>query len=83
MIGEAIGRPVRYETMRLEALEAGMTAHGASEGMARAMVAMMRAKGAGMDSFAPTAPESLVRALVTPTTFRQWCEDVLKPTMQG
>lgn len=40
------------------------------------MVEMMAAKNAGLDDGAARTPGS-----ATPTTFRQWCEDVLKPAV--
>lgn len=40
------------------------------------MVDMMLAKEAGVDNAEPRTPE-----VTTPTTFRQWCEEVLKPAV--
>ena len=45
-----------------------------SEAMAQGMVDMMLAKNDGLDNAEPRTPES-----TTPTSFRQWCEEVLKP----
>ena len=47
-----------------------------SEAMARGMADMMAAKNRGLDNAEPRT----VRA-TTPTTFRQWCEDVLRPVV--
>jgi hypothetical protein len=41
-------------------------------------VDMMVAKEAGLDNFEPRTPQS-----TTPTRFRQWCEEVLKPALSG
>jgi hypothetical protein len=55
-----------------------MLANGMSEAMAQAMTDMMEAKGLGLDNAEPRTPES-----TTPTTFRQWCEEVLKPAVRA
>ena len=44
--------------------------------MAQGMVEMMVAKDQGLDNAEPRTPES-----TTPTSFRQWCEEVLKPAV--
>lgn len=60
------------------ALKDRMTAFGSTEAMAQAMVDMFEAKNEGMDNAVPRTPEA-----TTPTTFRQWCEEVLKPAVTG
>jgi hypothetical protein len=47
-----------------------------SEAMARAMVDMALAKNQGLDNAEPRTPQA-----TTPTSFRQWCEEVLKPAV--
>jgi hypothetical protein len=47
-----------------------------SEAMAQGMADMATAKNNGLDNAEPRTPES-----TTPTTFRQWCEEVLKPAV--
>ncbi len=46
--------------------------------MAQAMLDMAMAKDAGLDNAVTRTPENS-----TPTTFEQWCADVLKPAVQG
>ena len=46
--------------------------------MAQAMLDMMVAKDNGIDNAEPRTPES-----TTPTSFRQWCEDVLEPAVRA
>ena len=46
--------------------------------MAQATVDMMVAKDQGLDNAEPRTPES-----TTPTTFRQWCEEILKLAVPG
>jgi hypothetical protein len=49
---------------------------GASEAFAQSLVEMHAAKDKGLDSSEPRTPEN-----TTPTSFRQWCEEVLKPAV--
>jgi hypothetical protein len=44
--------------------------------MAQGMTDMAWAKNDGLDSGVPRTPEN-----ATPTSFRQWCEQVLKPAV--
>ncbi|MEV6135261.1 hypothetical protein AB0L63_04190 [Nocardia sp. NPDC051990] len=45
-----------------------------SEAMAQGMYDMLEAKENGLDNAEPRTPQA-----TTPTTFRQWCEEVLAP----
>ena len=76
IMSEVLGRPIRYQQIPGEALKATMVEHGMSEAMAQAMLDMMTAKNEGIDKAEPRTPES-----TTPTSFRQWCEEVLKPAV--
>src|ERR1700761_4586 len=76
IISEALGRPVRFQQIPLESFKASLIESGASESMATGMVEMMVAKNEGLDNMEPRTAES-----TTPTTFRQWCEEVLKPAV--
>ncbi|WP_394152096.1 NAD(P)H-binding protein [Loktanella salsilacus] len=71
-----LGRPIRFQEMSMEDFGGMMQAAGASEGMAAAMVEMFTAKNEGMDNM--VEPPS--RA-ITPTTFRQWCDEELRPVL--
>ncbi len=73
IMSEVLGRPVRYQQIPVAALKERLLGRGASEAMAQGMVDMMEAKDQGLDNAEPRTPESS-----TPTTFRQWCEEVLK-----
>jgi hypothetical protein len=46
--------------------------------MAQGMLDMMVAADAGLNNAEPRTPQSS-----SPTTFRQWCEEVLRPAMRG
>ena len=76
IMSEVLGKPVRYQQIPAQALKARLTGAGMSDAMARAMIDMMVAKDEGLDNAEPRTPES-----TTPTTFRQWCEEVLKPAV--
>ncbi|MEU6175562.1 NAD(P)H-binding protein [Streptantibioticus parmotrematis] len=78
IISEVLATPVTYRQMPGEALKDSLTGHGMSEPMAQAMVDMMLAKDAGLDSAVTRTPRSS-----TPTTFRQWCQEVLKPAFDA
>jgi uncharacterized protein YbjT (DUF2867 family) len=76
IMSEVLGRPVRYEREPLEALAARMTGFGLSEAFVQGMVDMMRAKDEGLDNGIRRTPETS-----TPTSFRQWCDKVLRPAL--
>ena len=76
IMSEVLGKPVRYQQVPAQALQVRLTGAGVSDAMARGMVDMMVAKDEGLDNAEPRTPES-----TTPTTFRQWCEEVLKPAV--
>lgn len=78
IISEVLGTPVRYQQISGENLKSSMTEFGMSDAMAQSLVDMMDAKNAGLDDAEPRTS----RSAITPTTFRQWCEDVLKPAVQ-
>lgn len=75
---EVLGRPVRYEQVPTEAFRSQLLAAGFSPGMAQGMVDMAVAKQHGLDNAEPRTPES-----TTPTSFRQWCAEVLRPAVLG
>ena len=76
IMSEVLGQPVRYQQIPAEALKNRLTGAGMSDAMAQATVDMMVAKDQGLDNAEPRTPQS-----TTPTSFRQWCEEVLKPTV--
>jgi hypothetical protein len=63
-------------TLSFEGYKARLTERGMSEAMAQGMVDMMAAKDEGLDSSERRTAESS-----SPTSFRQWCEEVLKPAV--
>jgi uncharacterized protein YbjT (DUF2867 family) len=75
---DVLGKPVRYRQITIDAFRATLAGRGMSEAMVEGMVDMMVAKDEGLDNMVPRTPEA-----TTPTTFRQWCEEVLKPAVQS
>ncbi|TYC58280.1 NmrA family transcriptional regulator [Rhodobacterales bacterium] len=78
IISDVIGKPVKYHLTTMDDVKSMMINNGSSEGMAVAMVNMMIAKNEGMDHLAMRTPAI---SSLTPTSFRQWCEEVLQPTL--
>jgi uncharacterized protein YbjT (DUF2867 family) len=74
IMSEVLGKPVRFQQVPFEVFKATLAGHGMSEAMAQGMIDMMVAKNEGMDNAEPRTAQS-----TTPTSFRQWCEEVLKP----
>jgi uncharacterized protein YbjT (DUF2867 family) len=77
---DVLGIPVRYQQIPLQAFKDQFTGSGASEAMAQGMLDMMIAKDNGLDNGVVRTAQD---AIDTPTTFRQWCQDTLKPAMQA
>jgi uncharacterized protein YbjT (DUF2867 family) len=75
---EVLGKPVKCQRTDYEAYQQQFLGRGMSEGMAAGMTDMMRAKSAGLDNGEPRTAQNS-----TPTSFRQWCEEVLKPAVAG
>ncbi len=78
VVSEVLGTPVRYRQIPGQALRDQLTGSGASEAMAQGMLDMMIAKDNGLDTGIARTPRN---AADTPTTFRQWCEEVLRPAI--
>jgi uncharacterized protein YbjT (DUF2867 family) len=76
IIGEVLGRPVRYERLPDAAWTQRMTGNGMSPAMAAGWVEMGVAKNAGLDGGVVRTAE-----WSTPTTFRRWCAEVLAPAV--
>jgi uncharacterized protein YbjT (DUF2867 family) len=78
IMAEVLGKPIRYQRVSFEAYKAGFVERGMSDAMAQGMTDMARAKNEGLNNAEPRTPEN-----TTPTSFRQWCEDTLKPAVLG
>ena len=76
IMSQVLGKPVRFQQIPLEAFKARLTASGMSEAMAQGTLDMMVAKNEGLDNAEARTPQA-----TTPTSFRKWCEEVLKPAV--
>ncbi|MFH8981656.1 NmrA family NAD(P)-binding protein [Streptomyces varsoviensis] len=76
IISDVLGTEVGYQQLPGAALKDRLTGFGMSDAMAQGMVDMFDAKNQGLDLAEPRTAES-----TTPTAFRQWCEEVLKPAV--
>jgi uncharacterized protein YbjT (DUF2867 family) len=74
IMSEVLGKPVRFQEIPGEAFKARLLQRGMSEAMAQANLEMWVAYNRGLDVAEPRTPQS-----ATPTSFRQWCSEVLKP----
>lgn len=76
IISDVLGKPVTYQQMGFDAYKARFLQLGMSEAMAQGMVEMAQAKDQGLDLAVSRTPEN-----ATLTSFRQWCEETLKPAV--
>jgi len=74
IMSEVLGKPVRFQEMPGEAFKARLLQRGMSEAMAQANLDLWVAYNQGLDTAEPRTTQS-----TTPTSFRQWCEEVLQP----
>jgi uncharacterized protein YbjT (DUF2867 family) len=78
ILTDVLGTPIRYEMGSREQDKKSFLSYGYSEAMAQAMIDMDIAKEHGLDNGLERTPEN-----TTPTSFRQWAEEVLKPALAG
>jgi len=76
IMSEVLGKPVRFQQIPFQAYKARFVEFGMSEAMAQGMTDMAAAKNEGLDNAVKRTAENS-----TPTSFRQWCEEVLKPAV--
>ena len=77
-MSDVLGKPIRYQQVPFDAFEAQLRGQGMSDAFVQGFVAMMCAKAEGVDTAQPRTAEG-----TTPTTFRQWCEEELKPALSA
>ena len=75
-ISVVLGKEVRFKQTTFEAYKETFVEFGMSEAMAQGMTDMAWAKNEGLDNAIQRTSENS-----TPTSFRQWCKDVLKPAV--
>ncbi len=74
ILSDVLGRDIRFQQVSGDAYKAQLIQHGANAIFADGLSMMFVAKANGLDDAEPRTPEN-----TTPTTFRQWCEEVFKP----
>ena len=72
-----LGRPVRFEQTSDEAFTRSMVERGSSGEVAQWLLDMFAQGGEDPHGGIPRTPDT-----TTPTTFRQWCKEVLRPAVQ-
>ena len=78
VMSDVLGKTVRFQRTTFDAAKERLVGAGMSDAMAQAVIDMGRAKNEGMDNAVVRTPQN-----TTLTTFREWCEDVLKPAVLG
>jgi uncharacterized protein YbjT (DUF2867 family) len=76
IMSEVLSKDVRFRQITFEAYKDRFVRLGMSDAMAQGMTDMAWAKSEGLDNGVQRTPENS-----TPTSFRQWCEEVLKPAV--
>ncbi|KZE40399.1 hypothetical protein AVW09_15175 [Microbacterium sp. T32] len=77
-LSEVLGTPIRYERGSREETKNTLIGYGFSDAVAQAMIDLDAAKENGLDLVVPRTPEN-----TTPTTFRQFAEEVIAPAFAG
>ncbi|MEU7638984.1 NAD(P)H-binding protein [Streptomyces sp. NPDC039016] len=78
IMSDVLGRPIRYERQTFDAARAAYAGHGLEGPVTQGFLDMMRAKDDGLDDGVRRTPQT-----ASPTTFREWCEQVLKPAVEA
>jgi uncharacterized protein YbjT (DUF2867 family) len=73
---DVLGKQVRFQQTTFEAYKNQFLRFGMSDAMAQGQTDMAWAKNEGIDNAVQRTPENS-----TPTSFRQWAEEVLKPAV--
>jgi hypothetical protein len=76
IMSQVLGKDVRFQQITFEAYKNRFIRLGTSDAMAQGYTDMAWAKNEGLDNGVRRTPQNS-----TPTGFRQWCEEVLKPTV--
>ena len=74
IISQVLGKDVRFQQITFEAYKDRFVRLGMSDAMAQGYTDMAWAKNEGLDNGVQRTPQNS-----TPTSFRQWCDEVLKP----
>lgn len=78
IMSDVLGKPIAFRELAIDDLRASLAQRGVSPAVEAGYADMMSAKAEELDNFVVRTPDN-----TTPTTFRQWCTDVLKPVVDG
>jgi uncharacterized protein YbjT (DUF2867 family) len=78
VISDTLGHTIRYRQVPVADYQAMLLQRGASQAMARDFAAMTEAQNNGIYDAEPRDPNSAAA-----TSFRQWCQDTLRPAVQA
>jgi hypothetical protein len=78
VISGTLGRMIRYRQVPVADYQSTLLQRGASQAMAQDFADMTEAQNNGIYDAEPRDPNS-----VAATSFRQWCQDTLKPAIPG
>lgn len=73
---EVLERPITFQQIPASAYKASLMQLGMTDAFAQGLVNMSAAVDQGIYDAVPRTPQS-----TTPTSFRQWCEEVLRPAV--
>ncbi|TXL84533.1 NAD(P)H-binding protein [Streptomyces sp. IB2014 016-6] len=76
VLSEVLERPVRFQQLSNEAYKTTMLQYGMTDGFTQGLVDMVTAQNDGIYD-----AEQRTLQTAGPTSFRQWCQDVLKPAL--
>jgi len=76
ILSEVLKRPIRFQPISGEDYKATLLQHGMSDAWAQGLIDMAAAVDRGFYLDEPRTPQAS-----SPTGFRQWCEEVLKPAV--
>jgi uncharacterized protein YbjT (DUF2867 family) len=76
IMSEVLERPIRFQRIDGDAYKSALTRHGMTDAWAQGLVDMAARIGQGVYDVEPGISRS-----ATPTGFRQWCEEVLRPAV--
>lgn len=78
IMSDVLGKTVRYQHVPMDAFRSQLASRGMSPAFVNGYIDMMTAKNDGIDNAEPRTAQ-----FSTPTSFRQWCQEVLKPAIQN
>jgi uncharacterized protein YbjT (DUF2867 family) len=76
IMSQVLGKDVRFQQITFEAYKDRFIRLGMSDAMAQGYTDLARAKNEGLDNGVQRTPQNS-----TPTSFRQWCEEILQPAV--